>query len=122
MKETTEILKVDERGRVRKPRAKQEAVLDELERSGMTGLQFAKHIGVKYPTLMYWVQRRRRESQGSSAPAEPRWLEAVLEPHENIGEGLVVEVPGGLRLIVKESAQARVAGELLRVLGFGQPC
>ena len=82
----------------------------------MTGMQFARHIRVKYPTLMYWVQRRWRESQGSAAPAGPRWLEAVLEPHENVGAGMVVEVPGGLRLIVKESGQARVAGELLRVL------
>jgi len=122
MNETAEILKVDETGRVRTPRAKQEEALDEFERSGMTGMQFARHIGVKYPTLMYWVQRRNRERKESAAPAGPRWLEAVLETQENIGEGLVVEVPGGLRLIVKESGQARVAGELLRVLGFGQPC
>ena len=122
MNETAQILQVDEKGRVRTPRAKQEEVLDEFERSGMTGMQFARHIGVKYPTLMYWVQRRNRERKESAAPAGPRWLEAVLETHENIGEGLVVEVPGGLRLIVRESGQARIAGELLRVLGFGQPC
>jgi hypothetical protein len=122
MNETTQILKVDEVGRVRTPREKQEEVLDGYERSGMTGMQFAKHAGVKYPTLMYWVQRRRRERQESASPVtRPQWLEAVVESEEQ-GEGLVVEAPGGLRLIVKEGGQVKMAGELLRVLGFGQPC
>jgi len=122
MNETTEILKVDEAGRVRTPREKQEEVLDGFERSGMTGMQFAKHIGVKYPTLMNWVQRRRRERKESAGTGGPRWLEAVLDTPRGAGEGVVVEIPGGLRLIVKESGQAKTAGELLRVLGFGQPC
>lgn len=122
MNEATEILKVDEKGRIMTPRARQEEVLDGYERSGMTGMQFARHIGVKYPTLMNWVQRRRRERKESGGAAGPRWLEAVLETPEVTGDDLVVEVRGGLRLVVRESGQARLAGELLRVLGFGQPC
>lgn len=122
MNETTEILKVDEKGRVMTPRARQEEVLDGYERSGMTGMQFARHIGVKYPTLMNWVQRRRRERKEGGGAAGARWLEAVLETPGNTGGDLVVEVPGGVRLVVRESGQARLAGELLRVLGFGQPC
>lgn len=47
MNETEQILKVDGAGRVRTPRAKQEEVLDGFERSGMTGMQFARHIGIK---------------------------------------------------------------------------
>lgn len=121
MNEAAQILKIDEVGRVRTPREKQDELLDGYERSGMTGMQFAKHVGVKYPTLMYWVQRRRRERQESDRPEGSQWLEAVMEPEER-SEGLVVEAPGGLRLIVRESSQVKMAGELLRVLGFGQPC
>jgi hypothetical protein len=37
--------------RIRVPRERQEAILDEFERSGASGLQFAAFAGIKYPTL-----------------------------------------------------------------------
>jgi hypothetical protein len=40
-------LKVDSQGRVRTPAGKREAILDEFERSGMSGPAFAEHVGVK---------------------------------------------------------------------------
>ncbi len=36
-----EILKQDRKGRLRTPRAKQEEILDEYERSGMSGVDFS---------------------------------------------------------------------------------
>jgi hypothetical protein len=123
MKETTEVLKVDEAGRVRTPRKKQEELLDAYEGSGMTGMQFARHVGVKYPTLMNWVQRRRREQGGQDqvASGDARWIEAVVE--QEAGTGCVMaEVPGGLILRIMGRAQAAVAAEVLRGLGFGRPC
>jgi transposase-like protein len=122
MNETTEILKVDEAGRVRTPREKQEALLDAYEGSGMTGMQFARHVGVKYPTLMNWVQRRRREqgSVGRSSSNGSRWIEAVVE--DGGAGGVVAEVPGGLVLRINGRADASVAAELLRSLGYGRPC
>ena len=121
MNETTEILKVDEAGRVRTPREKQELVLDEFERSGMTGMQFARHVGVKYPTLMNWVQRRRREKEGEPADTvgAPRWIEAVVEGGSG---GLAVEVAGDLILRIGTKVDAGLAAELLRGLGYGRPC
>jgi hypothetical protein len=121
MNETTEILKVDEAGRVRTPREKQELVLDEFERSGMTGMQFARHVGVKYPTLMNWVQRRRRkrEEEPAGDPGSPRWIEAVVEGGSG---GLAIEVAGGLSLRISTRVDAGLAAELLRGLGYGRPC
>jgi transposase-like protein len=119
--ESTQILKVDEVGRVRTPREKQEAVLDEYERSGMTGRQFAGHVGVKYPTLMSWVQRRRRERGGEVAGPgpEPRWIEAVMEG----GNGaLAVELAGGVILRLADRTEVTLAAELLRGLGYGRAC
>jgi hypothetical protein len=46
-----EILVQDTLGRVRTPREKREQILDEYERSGMSGAAFAALVGVKYPTL-----------------------------------------------------------------------
>lgn len=120
MDETTEILKVDESGRVRTPREKQERALDEFERSGMTGMQFARHLGVKYPTLMNWVQRRKRERQGEDpSVGRGQWIEAVVEGGQG---GLVVEVPGGVILRVAGRAEASVAVEVLRAMGYCRSC
>lgn len=101
MNEITEIMKFDTRGRVRTSREKQEAILDELERSRMPGRQFARHVGIKYPTLMSWVQRRKREWKNPIGAATDRvkaerpgfqtrqWIEAVVE--EGVGD-FAVEV------------------------------
>jgi transposase-like protein len=77
-------LKVDEVGRLRTPLEKREAMLAEYERSGLTGAQFARFVGVRYSTLMYWLQKRRKEAgQGEQAASSrndhPRWLEARVE-------------------------------------------
>lgn len=120
MNEVTEILKVDEAGRVRTPRERQERIVDELERSGMTGMQFATHIGVKYPTLMNWVGRRKRERREKEPAGEgTRWIEALVE---GAGAGVVVEIPGGLILKIGSAADVELAARVLRALGYGRPC
>jgi hypothetical protein len=58
MEPGSEIWKVDEAGRVRTPPEKREALLAEFDRSGMKGAQFARFSGVRYPTLMNWLQKR----------------------------------------------------------------
>ena len=72
MEPGSEILKVDEVGRVRTPPEKREAMLAEYDRSGMTGAQFARFFGVRYSTLMYWLQRRRKEAGQSEQMVTPR--------------------------------------------------
>ena len=57
---TGAILVQDTLGRVRTPREKREQILDEYERSGMSGAAFAALVGVKYSTLAWWIQRRRK--------------------------------------------------------------
>jgi transposase-like protein len=122
-----EILKVDEVGRVRTPPEKREAMLAEYEGSGMTGAQFARFVGVRYSTLMYWLQKRRKQAaQGEQAPSSrgdhPRWLEARVEGEVPQAENLVVELGGGVRMLVGNRTQAALAGEVLRGLGLGRGC
>ena len=45
------ILKTDVLGRVKAPAARREQLLDEFERSGLTGLKFAELAGIKYQTF-----------------------------------------------------------------------
>jgi len=52
----------DTLGRVRTPPEKREQILDEYERSGMSGAAFAALVGVKYSTLAWWIQAAAQES------------------------------------------------------------
>ena len=45
------LMTTDARGRVRVPVERREALLDDFERSGLSGVKFAQMVGVKYPTF-----------------------------------------------------------------------
>ena len=127
MESGSEILKVDEVGRVRTPPEKREAMLAEYERSGMSGAQFARFVGVRYSTLMYWLQKRGKgagqgEERASPRNDQPRWLEARVEGEVSKSEKVVVEMGGGIRMLIGNRRQAALAGEVLRAMGLGQGC
>jgi hypothetical protein len=122
-------LKTDVLGRVRTPPERREALLDEFEKSGMSGAQFATFIGVKYQTLANWVQKRRRRQRAAALQANgaeaaaPRWVEAVLEGEAGVraGGALRVHLPGGAHLEIVDRRQALLAGEVLRALSSPDP-
>lgn len=125
-----QILKTDTLGRVRTPRERREALIEEFEKSGLSGTKFAEFIGVKYQTFASWRQQRRRKlvrraqaAPGQTAPdggAPLRWVEALLEgsaaPGSQSAAALQVHLPGGARLEIGDRAQAALAAELLRAL------
>jgi hypothetical protein len=100
------VLKTDEKGRVRTPAVRRESLLDEFERSGLSGTKFAALAGIKYQTFAAWASKRRRQ-RGVSAPAtvrpaDPaRWLEAVVE-QAHPSTAMVLQLPGGVRLEVAD--------------------
>jgi len=49
-----QILSQDVRGRVLVTRERRESLLEEYDRSGMSGVRFAKYVGIKYTTLASW--------------------------------------------------------------------
>src|SRR5213592_4347996 len=107
-KKDDEILKTDVLGRVHTPKKRREVLLDEFEKSGASGLAFAKLIGVNYQTFANWVQKRRRERKQYPTLPKPKssvkalskvqWLEAVVEqkklPAGSSQSVLVVHLPG----------------------------
>ena len=127
-----EIFKRDKMGRVRVSRARREALLNEFERGGTSGAQFADYVGIKYSTFANWLQKRqRRQASGvgidnqsralkSKRTAPIRWLETMVE-----GEGkesrtearLRVHLPGGAHVEITNGAQAGLAAVLLENLG-----
>ena len=58
--EPGEILSQDAQGRVLVSREWRESLLEQYDRSGMSGVKFAQYVGIKYSTLAYWLQSRRR--------------------------------------------------------------
>jgi hypothetical protein len=122
------ILKADKLGRVKTPAARRESLLDEYERSGLGGQEFASLSGIKYQTFATWVQRRRRKRGATRAPAKSadraRWLEAVVEQarhpgHQNLAV-MVLHLPGGARVEVADEKQAVLAAVMVRALV--RPC
>jgi hypothetical protein len=117
------ILKTDGRGRVQTPAARREEILDEFERSGLSGKKFAALVGIKYPTLATWSSKRRRARRMTPAEGGSKGLrlfEAVVEEGCGDRKPLIVELPGGARMEIKDSQQAALAGVLVRTLA--KPC
>lgn len=144
------ILKRDARGRVRTQLRQREALLDEFERSGLSGPKFSEVSGVCYQTLTGWIRKRRRARGGDgTAPlavrpgpaggggALLRWVEAEtgmpdggralgdLRP----GQGtavmpLRVKLAGGVEAEVSHEGQLSLVVELVRRLNvpLAKPC
>ena len=122
--ELTKILPTDSKGRVRVSRQRREQLMEEFERSGMTGAQFAKTVGVKYSTFAFWRQEQRRGKPalvkeglpGKTATVE--WLETVIDKAQASGpaasSALIVRLPSGATIELGGAAQAPLAAALLR--------
>jgi hypothetical protein len=117
------VLKQDGLGRVQTPAERREHLLDEFERSGLSGKKFAALAGIKYQTFATWAQKRRRH-QPSAVPVKPidsrQWLEAVVEQAQPSGHKnpavIVLQLPGGARVEVADEKQAALAAVMLRAL------
>jgi len=130
------VLKSDSRGRVRVPAQRREALLDEFERSGLSGMKFAALAGVKYPTFAYWLSKRRkagvsgssesagvgrRQAEVSRVEKSVRLFEAFAEVGKSSsGSGLRIELPGGANLVVDSPSQLSLAAGLLQMLNHGR--
>ena len=125
----SEVLKQDSRGRVRVPVERREALLDEFEKSGASGAQFARMAGLKYATFANWVhQRRQRRRQaggqlrvagnGGAIPLFEALVEGGSGDAERGGEmgGLLVELPGGSRVRIESPVQMAMAAELVALI------
>lgn len=115
------ILKTDRAGRVRVPRERQQQIVAEWGKSGLSAMRFAAAIGVKYQTLSGWIRRHGgRGEAGSAALASTvhgHWLEMAVAPGPaHSTSGLRVELPGGAALVVGDAGQIPLVIQLLRAL------
>lgn len=105
------------RGRVRIPEDRRKSLLDEFERSGMSGAAFARRHGIKYATFASWVNHRRKARRNGDGASPARFL--VFEDDGPIdGRGaLSVQLPHGCSLSVSTPREAELAARLIQALG-----
>ena len=129
------LLKQDVRGRVRTPAERREVLLDEFDRSGLSGPKFAELVGVKYQTLAGWVHERRKKrprvpAESASAVSSLRLVEAVVareaEGHTGgptCGSGMLqVHLADGVRIEIGDVQQLKLAVSLIRTLSREGRC
>jgi hypothetical protein len=120
----SEILKTDKMGRVRTSLERREQLLDEFEKSKLSGQKFARLTGLKYSTFAVWVAARRRR-RAAISPALPtaasqtvEWLETVIDKAQAstpvAGSPLIVRLPSGAAIELASASQASAAATLLR--------
>jgi hypothetical protein len=129
--EPGQILSQDARGRVLASRERRESLLEEYDRSGMSGVKFAQYVGINYSTLASWLLKRRRQRDREKllpkagtdtevSKSNGGWIEAVLEngsqPRVPAG-GLRIHFAGGAYCQISSAGEAALAAELLGHLG-----
>ena len=113
------LVKTDSKGRLRISKEQRKAVLAKFEQSGMSAAKFAAAAGIKYSTLAGWLQRYRRLKPRAAAKGV-RLVEAVIgsNPAQDSGlrTGLMVHLPGSVRVELTSAAQVPLAIALLEAL------
>lgn len=127
-----QILSQDARGRVLATQERRDLVLEEYDRSGMSGVRFAQYVGIKYTTLAHWLRRRRRQRQreklltnggGETEPggSNGTWIEAVVDKKASAARApagaLRIYFAAGAYCQVSSAAEVALAAELLGRLG-----
>jgi hypothetical protein len=127
-----QILSQDALGCVLVTPERREMLLEEYDRSGMSGIRFAQYVGIRYTTLAYWIRSRRRQRERekllmkAGADKEPgkskaSWIEAVVDkngsPVRAPSGALRIYFAGGAYCQISNTAEVALATELLGRLG-----
>ncbi len=106
-------------------------MLEEYDRSGMSGVKFAQYVGIKYSTLACWLQSRRRHrgrekllikagADTGAGKSTGGWIEAVVEegsPPRVPAGALRIYFAGGAYCQISSAGETALAAELLGRLG-----
>ena len=121
------VIKTDTLGRMRRTPQQRERILDEFERSGLSGGKFAELCGVKYQTFATWVQGRKHQRNGyrngkprRNTLTQVKWLEASVQPEATCTQGLRLQLPGGVQVEISHASHIPLVAALVRALA--KPC
>ena len=106
--------KQDERGRQLRRPEEWAKLIERYDQSGLTQKAFAKHEGIKYPTLVAWLGRRRREALRAGSPRASFATLRLDAPPSVARAPLEVVLPDGTRLRGDEPMQIAALVKALR--------
>lgn len=109
---------LDAKGRVRVSKEQRRLLLAEFARGSESAPRFAQRMGLKYSTFAAWVHRYGRTKRPERKPPL-RLLEAVVTPAPSMS-ALMVQLPGGARVELREASQVSLVVALVRALE--KPC
>ena len=111
------LVQTDSKGRLRISKEQRKAVLAKFEQSRMSAAKFAAVAGIKYSTLAGWLQRYRR-AKPRAVSNQMRLVEAVIgsNPSTEVRPGLVVHLPGSVRVELSSVAEVPLAAALIEAL------
>lgn len=116
------VLKRDAGGRIMVPLARQVELVQEFERSGLSGPKFVALAGIKYQTFATWRRKHGRAPavrRSSRRRPSVLWLEAVsARPAEQTA--LTVELGGAPVLKIADGRQVPLAARVIQALQ--RPC
>lgn len=122
--EGAELIKTDRLGRIQVKPEHREALLDKFEQSGVSGQQFAKQHGIKYPTFANWRQKRKR--MGGLYPEQVQDTPSALlnsltevvpvTQTKTKSQSLRVALGGSIHIEVSNEAEVTLAAKLIKEL------
>jgi hypothetical protein len=126
-RESVAVLKRDRRGRVLTTPSQRLALLQEFEKSGLSGPAFAQVVGIKYQTFATWRQQQKSQSCSTimdhrELPVSGDFVQAVVQPSvcATAQTALQVRLPGGACVELMHRHQVPLVVELLTALQ--RPC
>ena len=112
------VLKRDGGGRIMVPLARQVELVQEFERSGLSGPKFAALAGLKYQTFATWRRKHGRAPavrRSSRRRPSVHWLEAEM-PGAQGSAALSVDLGGAAVLKIADGRQVPLAAQLIKAL------
>ena len=92
--------------------------LARYERGGLSQRAFCARHGLALSTLTYWRRRERNRAAGQSASFVEVPQPAMLTVRSPMADtGVLIELPGGVRLEVSQATDPKWLAALLRELG-----
>lgn len=82
----------------------------------MTGAGFARHYGIKYTTFAHWIRMRKKARAADTRSG--KFLLVTAEADTG-SKGVLIDLPNGVSLTVRDAEQAALAGEVIRALQLG---
>lgn len=91
-------------------------MLELYDRNGQSQVDFAREQGINYNTLVGWLYHRRKGGASGTRRAKQKFQQLSLPQRPRALGGLLLRLPGGIELEIREAESVSAAVQLVREL------